>query len=254
MNILSAIILAIIEGLTEFLPISSTGHLILAADLLKIKQTDFVKSYELAIQLGAIFSVLFLYKNKIFHKSLFLKTTIAFLPTSIVGLIFYKQIKYYLLGNAPVVIYALFCGGIILLLFEYWISKRKIQNNLEKLSKKSCLFIGLIQSIAIIPGVSRSAAAICGGLIAGLSRKEAVEFSFILALPSITAAVVYDLGKSGIIFSSSEIYILLLGMIVSFFTAIIAIKFFIKIVQDFSFVPFAFYRILLALLFAYIYF
>lgn len=251
MTLIQAIILAIVEGLTEFLPISSTGHLILTADLLHIVQTDFVKSFEIIIQLGAIMAVVFLY-GKSYLKSLnvWRKIMFAFLPTAALGFLFYSLIKEYLIGNTTITLLALFIGGFVLLFIDKLpIEKEAGYDDIVELTDKQAMAIGVFQSISMIPGVSRAAASIIGGLVVGLKKKAAVEFSFLLAVPTMIAATGLDLYKSQFSFTSQEWIILLVGVMVSFFVAILAIKFFLKIIQTHSLAPFGIYRILLALLY-----
>lgn len=251
MNILDVIILSIVEGFTEFLPISSTGHLILTSEILNIVQTDFVKSFEIIIQMGAIFAVVFLYfKKVVLNFKLMSKLLLAFLPSAITGLTFYKIIKDFLIGNSLITLLALFLGGIVLIILEkVYKEKEHHLSNIDQITKKQAFFIGVCQSISIIPGVSRAAATIIGGMFLGLKRQTAVEFSFLLAIPTMIAATSLDLFKNQFSFTSSEYSLLALGLIISFFTAILAVKFFLKFVQTHSFIPFGVYRIILALLF-----
>jgi undecaprenyl-diphosphatase len=182
MSIFQTFVLSIVEGITEFLPISSTGHLVLASKLLDLPQTEFVKSFEIIIQLGAIMAIVVLYFKKLIeNKKLYPKILTAFLPSAIIGFILYKFIKQYLIGNPQIVLVSLFIGGILLIVLEKILAKTKIKNDLtiEDLSFKSCLLIGLSQTISMIPGVSRAAATIIGGMSVGLSRSSAVEFSFL---------------------------------------------------------------------------
>ena len=175
---------------------------------------------------------------------------VAFFPTGILGLIFYKIIKTYLLGNVAVVLWSLFLGGLILIFFEGWHKKRgDAANSIEEISYRHCLFIGLFQSIAMIPGVSRSAATIIGGLALGLKRKTIVEFSFLLAIPTMLAATILDLLKNASNFSLSEAHLLLVGFFVSFVMAIIGIKFLLAYIQKKSFALFGVYRIILVIIF-----
>ena len=185
MDIIQSIILGIVEGLTEFLPISSTAHLIIAAKLLAIGQTEFVKSFAITIQLGAILAVVFLYWEKFLKDWDYLKKIItAFLPTAVVGFIFYQVIKNFLMESFLVIALALLIGGIIIIIFEAGKSKRTGDNGSDLITYKQAFLIGLCQSVAIIPGVSRAAATIIGGLSLKLSRKAIVEFSFLLAVPT----------------------------------------------------------------------
>lgn len=251
MDYIHAILLSIVEGITEFLPISSTGHLILVSKILNIPQTEFVKSFEIFIQLGAICSVIFLYW-KTFLKGLkvWKPVVVAFLPTAILGLVFYKIIKTYLLGNSLVTVAALLIGGIILILLEKLYKEKEHHiSDIENISLKTALFIGLFQSISMIPGVSRAAATILGALFLGTKRKTAVEFSFLLAVPTMLAATGLDLVESNFSFSLYELSLLAVGFIGSFVVAILAIKFFIRFIQNHTFIPFGVYRIVIAILF-----
>lgn len=251
MNIFQAIILSIVEGISEFLPISSTGHLVLTSYLLNIPQTEFVKSFEIIIQLGAILAVVVLYwKTLISKRQLWPKLLIAFLPTAIVGLTLYKLIKGFLIGNPTITLWALFIGGILLIVFEKLYKEQPHHiDSLEKVSNKNALLIGVAQSFSIIPGVSRAAATIIGGLSVGLKRNVAVEFSFLLAIPTMIAATALDLKESALNFTTQEFMLIAIGFIGAFITAILAIKFFIKYVQSHTFIPFGIYRIILAILY-----
>lgn len=251
MGLLQTVILSVIEGLTEFLPISSTGHLILVSDLLKIVQTDFVKTFEIVIQLGAILAVVILYWKPLARNFLLWKKIItAFLPAAGVGFFFYPFIKNVLIGNTVVVSLSLLFGGLGLILLEKYHNEEKGDSQkLENMTYKNALIIGFFQSISVIPGVSRAAASIAGGMLTGLSRKASVEFSFLLAMPTMFAATGLDLVKSGFNFSQHEILLLAVGFIGAFLTAIFAVKFLLSFVQKHTFVPFALYRIILAILF-----
>lgn len=251
MTILQSIILAIVEGLTEFLPISSTGHLVLTADLLGLTQTEFVKSFEIIIQLGAILAVVALYANTYLRSRKVLgKIFLAFLPTGILGLLFYPIVKGFLLGNTLITLIALFIGGIILIVIERLpLEKNAHTDEITELTSRQALSIGLFQAVAMIPGVSRAGAAIVGGVLLGLKRKAAVEFSFLLAVPTILAASGYDLYKSGLGFTPDEWTVLGVGFIASFIVAILAIKFFLAIIKNHSLAVFGVYRIILALLY-----
>lgn len=253
MDIFQSIILGVVEGITEFLPVSSTGHLILTTDLLKIPSTEFVKSFTVIIQLGAILSVLLLYWRELFtQKHLLAKVIAAFIPTAIIGYILYHYIKQFLLGNTAVVLWALFLGGILLLGLEMYFKQAKIGKN-EKdgnlpISYKQAFIIGVFQAISVIPGTSRALATIFGGMITGLSRKQAVEFSFLLAIPTMTAATGLDLLETSFKFTNYEWITLGFGFITSFLVAYLVIKWFIKYVSNHSFILFGVYRIILAIL------
>ncbi|OGM06029.1 undecaprenyl-diphosphatase UppP [Candidatus Woesebacteria bacterium GWB1_43_5] len=250
MNLFQSIILSIVEGITEFLPISSTGHLILAADLLRIPQTDFVKTFEIAIQLGAIFSVVFLYKDTLIQKvHLWKKILTAFIPTAIVGAVFYNFIKDYLLGSKGVVTFSLIAGGVLLIAFELMFKPKESKEAIDKINGKTAFIIGLFQSVSVIPGVSRAAATIIGGLAAGVNRKTAVEFSFLLAVPTMLAATAYDLIKSFGSVSASEVGLLLAGFLGAFVTASFTIKVFIKFIEKNNFLSFGVYRVLVGIIF-----
>jgi undecaprenyl-diphosphatase len=249
MNIIHTIILGIVEGLTEFLPISSTGHLIIASHLLAIDQTEFLKSFEIIIQFGAILAVGVLYIKKIFSSSdLWKKVLAGFIPTAIIGYILYKIIKTFLLGNIVVVAWSLLIGGIILVIFENWYGKRtRHGKSLDDMTYREAVLIGCAQSIAVIPGVSRSAATILGGLVQGISREAIVEFSFLLAVPVIAAAALLDIVKTPLHFSGNEWGTIVLGSLVSFIVAIVAIKSFLSFVKKNSFKVFGYYRIILGI-------
>jgi undecaprenyl-diphosphatase len=253
MTFIQAIILGIVEGVTEFLPISSTGHMILAGRLLGMEPSDFLKSFEIIIQLGAILAVVFLYwKRLITDWKTWKRIIIAFIPTGILGLAFYKIIKTYLLGSSWVVVWSLFLGGIALIGFELWHGKRDKSGetgDMDAISYKKSAAIGLAQSVSMVPGISRSAATIVGGLFLGVKRETIVEFSFLLAIPTMAAATGLDLLKSAGEFSASQIPYLLTGFIVSFFVAMASIKFLLSYIKNHTFIMFGVYRILVAVLF-----
>ena len=198
MNILQVLIFGVVEGITEFLPISSTGHLILTAKLLGVGQSEFIKSFQIAIQLGAILSVVVIYWDRLTSGSkIWKRLLVSFLPTALIGALLYKMIKRYLLGNNAVVLWSLFIGGLFLIIFE--LLYRRKEEEVEEIcaiSYRQALIIGLFQSVAMIPGVSRAAATIIGGLVVGLKRKTIVEFSFLLAIPTMFAATSLDIYKS----------------------------------------------------------
>ncbi len=249
MSLFHVIILSIVEGITEFLPVSSTGHMILANSLLGVPETEFTKSFVIAIQGGTIFSVLFLYWRRFFTDFETIKRLIAaFIPTAIVGFIFYKLIKKFLLGNAIVVIVTLFLGGIILIVFEARHKEKSSDiKDISRIPYPKAVLIGLFQAIAVIPGVSRSAATIIGGLGLGIRRETMVEFSFLLAVPTLVAATVLDLLKSSCSFSGAEWTNLAIGSAISFIVATLSIKFFIAYVQRYNLAVFGVYRVLAAI-------
>ncbi len=251
LNLLNATILGIVEGITEFLPISSTGHLILASKLLGITQTEFVKSFEIAIQLGAILSVFVLYwKKLLFETEVLKRVCVAFLPTAILGLAFYKLIKSYLIGNVPVVLWSLFLGGMCLIAFELLHKERPDAfEEIRNISYSKSFVIGLFQSVSMIPGVSRSAATIVGGLLVGMKRTTIVEFSFLLAIPTMAAATGLDLLKNASVFSFDQVSILAIGFIVSFFSALFAVKCLLAFIKKHTFLSFGIYRIAIVIIF-----
>ena len=245
MNVIQEILLSIIEGITEFLPISSTGHLILASKILDIQVTEFTKSFDIFIQLGAIMAIATLYWKTLFtNKKLWLPLFAAFVPTALVGFTLYPFIKGYLLDNTFVTTMSLFIGGLVLISFEK-IYKQKS----EPLTWQRALMIGLFQSISVIPGVSRAAATILGGMTVGLTRFEAVEFSFLLALPTMAAATGLDLVKSAGSFEPNQFLTLGLGFIVSWVTAYLTVKALLAYIKTHTFIAFGVYRVVLALAF-----
>ena len=250
MDFLSAFVLGFVEGVSEFLPISSTGHMILASHLMGLNHTEFLKSFEIAIQVGAILSVVFLYwRNLLVDLETIKRLTVAFLPTGMIGLTVYRLVKSYLLGATGVVLWSLLLGGIFLVLFEQcYREKPDAEQEISKMPYKTAFIIGLFQSIAMIPGVSRAASTIVGGLIMGLSRKTIVEFSFLLAVPTMVAATGYDLIKSGAQFSMSQFHILFVGFVTSFIVALLSIKFLLRFIQTHTFISFGIYRVVLVVL------
>ncbi len=245
MGIWDVIILGVVEGFTEFLPISSTGHLILTSNLLNLPQTEFLKSFEIIIQLGAILAVVALYWRSFLNIEMLKKLVVGFLPTGVIGLALYPFVKQYLIGNESVVLWALFLGGIALIAFEYW-HKEGEQESLESISYKQAALIGLFQAVAIIPGVSRSAATIIGGMALGMKRALIVEFSFLLAVPTMAAATGLDVLQNAELILDGNLGLLTIGFVVSFVVAICAIKFLLAFVRRYSFAPFGAYRIGLA--------
>jgi undecaprenyl-diphosphatase len=241
MTVLQTLILSFIEGITEFLPVSSTGHMILASTLLKIQETEFVKSFEIIIQLGAILAVLILYWKKVLWNKY---VAIAFIPTAIIGLVLYKYIKDVLLGNPWIVVWSLGLGGILLILLEKFQKEKQ-----QKMTFFHAFLIGCAQSLSVIPGVSRAAATIVGARLLGMNREAAVEFSFLLAIPTMAAATGLDLLKSGRNFTGSQYELLAIGFIGAFATAILTVKWFIRFVKTHTLIPFAIYRILAAVAF-----
>ncbi|MFA5172871.1 MAG: undecaprenyl-diphosphate phosphatase [Candidatus Paceibacterota bacterium] len=249
LNFFTASLLGLIEGFTEFLPISSTAHLILASNLLKISETEFLKTFEIAIQSGAILSVIVLFFKKFLDLEVLKKIFVAFLPTGLIGFLLYKTVKSFLLGNIAIVLLSLALGGLFLILFEKFFKESKGEKDIKDISFKECLIIGACQALAVVPGISRSAATIIGGLALKIPRQTIVEFSFLLAVPTMFAATFFDLLKTSASFSSSEFYLLALGFIVSFFSAALSIKFLLNYIRRHSFASFGVYRLLLVFIF-----
>ena len=250
MSIIQSFIIAVIEGLTEFLPVSSTGHMILATAAMRIGENEFVKTFEIAIQLGAIMAIVLMYIKRFFQSiTIYLKLATAFLPTGIIGFFAYPYIKGYLF-NPIVVSGSLIIGGIILILIDKKVVLRQSRTDvLENISYKNAFSIGLIQCFSMIPGVSRAAATIIGGIFNGFDKKQATEFSFLLAVPTMFAATGYDLLKTPVIFFKDEMILLGIGLIVAFITAWVAVKLFLKLVQNYGFKYFGYYRIVIGIIF-----
>jgi len=246
MTIFDSVILGIIEGFTEFLPISSTGHLIVASKFMSIDQTSVTKAYEVIIQFAAILAVVINYKEKFTIKkiNLWTKLFVAFLPIGIVGFIFSHQIKELFSLNIVATMFIL--GGIVFLIVEkfYIPNEDKLIDDVEQVTMKQSLLIGIAQIFALIPGTSRAGSSIIGALLVGLSRKASAEFSFLLAFPVMCAVTSYDLLKHYHQFSDANILTLIIGFIVAFIVAFITIKLFLKFLEKFTFVSFGIYRIL----------
>lgn len=249
MNLIGAIVLAIVEGVTEFLPVSSTGHLILVSKLLSIPSTSFAKSFDIIIQAGAILAVVTLYGKMLFAKpKMMIPVLAAFLPTAIIGLLLYHFIKDYLLDNQMIIITALAVGGLVLILVERKVASPKY-TALAAMPILHAVLIGLGQSLSIIPGISRSGATIVTALLLGWSRERAVEFSFLLAIPTVAAAAGLDTIKN---FQTIEtnIPILLVGLLISWISALIAVKSFVGFIKNHRLMAFGVYRIFIAAFFA----
>lgn len=253
MTIIDSIILGIVEGITEFLPISSTAHMIIVSKLLNISQTQNHIAFEVIIQLGATLAIVLIYLNKIKLKeiNLWLKIFIAFLPLAVVGLIAGKYLKALFTIKTSAIMFII--GGIVFFLVEAWYKKRKnFTEDVEKVSFKQAFIIGLFQIFAIIPGTSRSGATIVGGMLSGLSRKCAADFSFLLAIPTMLAASGYEMWKNLNSFSSQNIIVLATGFIVSFISSYIAVKWFLKFVTKYTLIPFGVYRIVFGVILLYL--
>lgn len=252
MTLFDSLILGALEGVTEFLPISSTGHLILASQLLGLEQTAAHKAFEVSIQLGSILAVLFLYaKDLIRDKSLWIKLSVAFLPTGILGFLFYKHIK--ALFGVETVSIMLIAGGIVFLIIEYFRRDKAIDEgkDLSELTIKEALTIGFFQSLSMVPGTSRSGATLIGGLFMGLNRKSAAEFSFLLAIPTMFIATAYDLIKHRHELVVDDWSMLIVAFVTAFVFAFATVKAFVGFVSRHTFVPFAIYRIIVGVIFFY---
>ncbi len=245
MNWFEALIISIIEGITEFLPVSSTGHMILTEGILGMQSNDFVKIFIICIQFGAILSVIVLYWKRFFQSlTFYYKLFVAFLPAVVIGLIFNKFIDS-LLENVIVVAIMLIIGGVVLIFIDKWFNKPSAD---QKISYPSALKIGLFQCIAMVPGTSRAAATIIGGMTQKLTRKTAAEFSFFLAVPTMFAASCLKLYENYHAINMENIKILLVGNIIAFIVAMIAIKSFINYLTKNGFKIFGYYRIIVGLL------
>lgn len=255
--IIKAIILGIIEGLTEFLPVSSTGHLIIANKYLNFTGA-FANSFAIVIQVGAIFAVILFFKDKVFPKfdnkrrvaeyfSLWTKVVVGVLPAVVLGLLKFDEYVEEHFFNTTTVAIALIFGAFLLILGERRTKKAKIQTE-KNISYRQAFFVGVVQCLAVWPGMSRSASTIIGGLFAGFSRKVAAEFSFFLAIPTLIGAAVLKIFKMGLDFSLYEWFILGIGTFVSFVVAYFVIAFFMNYIRRKKLVPFAYYRIILGII------
>jgi undecaprenyl-diphosphatase len=246
MTVFQAILLAVIEGLTEFLPVSSTGHMILGSSLMGIQSDNFVKLFTVAIQLGAILSVIVLYFKRFFQSiGFYFKLLVAFLPAVFFGLLLSDKIDQ-LLESPLAVAISLLVGGLILLFVDRWFNHGDI-NNTDDITYGTAFKIGLFQCISMIPGVSRSASTIVGGMSQKLSRKTAAEFSFFLAVPTMfgaTAKKLFDFYQNGFVINQEQVNLLIIGNLVAFIVAMLAIRYFITFLQSRGFRIFGWYRII----------
>ncbi|MBI4973503.1 undecaprenyl-diphosphate phosphatase [Candidatus Roizmanbacteria bacterium] len=258
MNIFHSIVLGLIEGLTEFLPISSTAHLIITAKLLHLSQTDFMKFFEVFIQSGAILAVVLLYSQYLLkHKALIKQIIFSFIPTAVIGLFLYKMIKNIFFSSNMLIIDAIFVVGLLFIILEYFISKKKIilKHSLSSLTPLQAVLTGLMQALAVIPGVSRSGIVMFYLMGQGYKRDEAATYSFLLAVPTILAASAYDLFKMRSLIGSSVQYLplLLVGFITSFIVAYVVMKWFIGYLKQNSLFAFGIYRIALAIILLFVF-
>ena len=247
MNTLQAVVLAIIEGLTEFLPVSSTGHMIIASSFFGIAHDDFTKLFTIVIQLGAILSVVVLYFKRFFQSmDFYFKLLVAFIPAVVLGLLLSDYIDA-LLENPLTVAVSLIIGGLILLKVDDWFTDEEEIQTDQQISYITAFKIGMFQCLAMIPGVSRSGASIIGGMSQKLSRRTAAEFSFFLAVPTMlgaTAKKCYDYTKDGLVLTDQQINLLIIGNIVGFVVALLAIRSFIEYLNRNGFKIFGYYRII----------
>jgi len=244
-DIFQAIIIGIIEGFTEFLPISSTGHMIVASEFLGIEENALIKAYEVIIQFAAILAVMLIYKEKITFKKvdLWIKLFVAFLPLAIVGFIFKDQIK--TLFNVETVAWMFIIGGFVFLIVEHFYEEKEFHvKDVEKVSYRQALWVGLAQVFSLVPGTSRAGATIIGGLLAHLDRKTSTEFSFLLAIPVMAAVTGYDLLKHYQDFADANWGAFIIGFVTAFAVAYLTIKLFLAFIQRFTFVAFGIYRII----------
>jgi undecaprenyl-diphosphatase len=252
MSIIEAILFGFLEGMTEFLPISSTGHLILFSHLLDIKQDSFHKSFEVIIQLGAILAVVIFFFKDIFKIDTIVKLFIAFLPTAIVGFFAYSYIK--ALFDVQVVAYMLIIGGVIFILMDIFFKEKDNKtDDIKDITLKQAFFIGCFQVLSMIPGTSRSGATIIGGLTNNLSKTMSAKFSFLLAVPTMCAVTLYDVYKNYEHFKDlTDISSILIAFVVSFIVALFAIKIFLHLISKIGFYPFGIYRIVVGIIFLWV--
>lgn len=250
MSVLDAIYLGILEGLTEFIPVSSTGHLIALSKFLGIEQDNVNKAFEIIIQFAAIMALVFVYPSKFTfkHINLWLKVALAFIPLGIVGLIFAKQVKE--MFSIEIVAWMFIIGGVVFLIVEkFYNETQEHVSDVEDVSFKQAFYIGIAQIFALIPGTSRAGSSIIGAMLVGLNRKTSAEFSFLLAFPVMCATTAYDILKHHEeLLMESNFINLAIGFLVSFVVAFITIKIFLKFLEKFTFVAFGIYRIIFGIL------
>lgn len=251
MTLIQALYLGIVEGLTEFLPISSTGHLILTSHYLRIEQSDFLVAFEIAIQLGAILAVLYMYWKRIFTVAMIKRLAVAFIPTGIAGVLLYPYLK--ILLQSPLLVgVTLFIGGVVILFVENMYYKWKENGEIvlrHDVTLKEAFLLGLYQVLAMIPGVSRSGAIIVGGLLMKLDRRMLAEFTFLLAVPTMSAATLYSFYKNyDVVMQAGNFSALMVGMLTSFVVATFVIKLFLDYIRQHTFIVFGFYRIIIGII------
>ena len=250
MDLLYALIFGIVEGLSEFLPISSTGHLIVLSHILNVNQDSFHKSFEIVIQLAAILSVVSIYFRDLFNFQNMVKLSIAFIPTGLVGFFLYKHILELFSINIIAIMFII--GGIILILVDILKPNHNEGKSIEEISLKESLIIGLVQTLSLIPGTSRSGAAIFGGILVKMDKVSSAKFSFLLGVPTILVASGYETIKNyQVIFNTDKIDFLIVGFVVSYVMALVSLKLMITIVKKVGFSIFGIYRILFGILLFY---
>lgn len=246
MTIWDSLIISIVEGITEFLPISSTGHMIIVTDFLGLVQDDVVTSFETIIQIAAIGAVAVIYYQKlILQRDLIIKACFSFVPIGVIGFLFADTIKG--LFSVPVVAWSFIIGGIIFLLVEYYYAREKLEesntDDLADLTYKNIAWVGIAQVCALVPGVSRAGATIIGGMLGGLNRKVATEFSFLAAIPAMIAVTSYDVAKNYEVILTGHVTVFAVGLVSTFIVAYLSVQFLIGFVQRYTFVIFGWYRI-----------
>ena len=249
MTLFDSVILGIVEGITEYLPVSSTAHLILTAQILQLRQDAFLRAYEIIVQIAPIFSVMLIYGERLLqNRMLWYKLIVSFIPTGIVGFLFHKRIEALFSMDATLLLMAI--TGALFLLIEYFYEEKSHHvGSLDAVSFKQAFFIGLFQVLSLVPGVSRSGSTILGAMLVGLQRETAMSFSFLLAIPTMGAASGYMLLKNGTLLDNAHLELLAVGFIISFIVGYIAVKSFLAIVARYNFTPFGVYLIASALLF-----
>ncbi|OGK37827.1 hypothetical protein A3F03_04795 [Candidatus Roizmanbacteria bacterium RIFCSPHIGHO2_12_FULL_41_11] len=253
MNIIQSLILGLVEGITEFLPISSTFHLIFTSKLMGIQATDFIKLFEVVIQAGAILAVLFLYFRQWWQdRQLVIKILVSFLPTAVIGFFLYKIIKTVFFESSYLMIVMFIAVGLVFLLIEYLVSQNKLLLNksIQSLNYQTAIFVGLVQSLAVIPGVSRAGAVIVAMMGLGIKREEAAKYSFMLSVPTIFAASAWDAWKmrNALTADTGQIYLLFIGFMMAFISAYFVVKWLITYLQNHSLKIFGWYRLVVGII------
>jgi len=248
MNIYDVLILSIVEGITEFLPVSSTAHLVLAAQMLNLTQTSFLRTFEIVIQIAPVLSIFFIYKDRLSSSvTLWIRLIAAFIPTGIAGLFLHEYLEE--LFSSSLTLMWMILTGIAFLAIEKYLSKSKLKRiDIEDISIKQAIGIGIFQSVSLIPGISRSGTTILGALLLGLKRESAMSFSFLLAIPTMGIATLYVLYKEAYHLTFENFELIAIGFVASFIVGYIAVKTFLAIVSRFNFTPFGYYLIASALI------